>query len=118
MNLTRVYMPGRRMPLGLATCTSVRRVLDPASKEFEVRVTLPGKVRLGNSPTVTSATCPTATPGALVCGTEMRIRSLLISATRNISPPRGTSVGDAVECVGPWLDPVAEMRAPTSTFLE
>jgi len=42
---------------------------------------------------------------------------LPISAKRNISPPLGVSDGAAVlDRMGPRLEPVAEISAPTSTF--
>ena len=116
-NETMAYIPGSSTPLGLSTSTSVSSVLDCASRELDVRVTLPLKLRLGICCTVTVAVWPTRTPGAFVCGTAIKIRSLPISARRKISPPLGTSDGPAaLDRAGPRLEPVAEMSAPTSTF--
>jgi hypothetical protein len=66
INETSTHIPGSSTLLGLSTSTSVSSVLDCASRELDVRVTLPLKLRLGICCTVTVAFWPTRTPGAFV----------------------------------------------------
>ena len=70
MNYSSAYIPGSSTPVGLSTCTSVSSVLDAASRELDVRVTLPGKLNWEVLYTPTVADCPTWILGAFICGTE------------------------------------------------